>query len=48
MPLPDHPNQEIRKIVKISIRPSKSRKWGQEFKLEAMKSKLKQEVNVVW
>jgi hypothetical protein len=48
MPLPDHPDAQVREKIKIAIRPSKCKKWSQEFKLQRMKTTIKAEVNVVW
>lgn len=48
MPLPDQVDPELRKKIKIAIRPSKCKKWSQEFKLQRMKTTIASEVNVVW
>jgi hypothetical protein len=48
MPMPDCPDPVKRSKTKIAIRPSKCRKWSQEFKLMAMKKKIMADINTEW
>jgi hypothetical protein len=47
-PLPDSSDAVIQTKIKIAVRPSRCKKWSQEFKLHAMKTKIDSDVNVVW
>ncbi len=47
-PLPDSADLSVQNKIKIAVRPSRCRKWSQEFKLHAMKTKIVADVNVVW
>jgi hypothetical protein len=48
MPMPDCLDPYMQSKAKIAIRPSKCRKWSQEFKLDAMKKKIREDVNTEW
>ena len=47
-PLPDCDDAEMQQKAKIAVRPSKCRKWSQEFKVDAMKRKCKAGMNTEW
>jgi len=49
MPLPDHEDEDIVEKLKICLRPKEgSKKWSEEFKVSALKSKLKCDLNIMW
>lgn len=46
--LPDNPDIELQKMMKISIQPEFTNKWSDEFKLQALKDKLETNKNIIW
>ena len=48
IPLPDDRDDEIVEKLKICLRPTDCKKWSDEFKVSALKEKLKPDLNIMW
>lgn len=48
IPMPDDRDEEIVEKLKICLRPADCKKWSDEFKISALKEKLKSNMNIMW
>lgn len=48
IPLPDDCDKDVVDKLKICIKPLDCKKWSDEFKVSALKEKLRCKQNIVW